>query len=75
LGALTRFIIFSPDFLDISFSAAEQRIEKLKTFPGRPRLRSSLEIRPCGERQQGKRDDPKRRIAHSRFLGHEPILS
>ena len=27
------------------------------------------------KRQQSKRDDPKRRITHSGFLGHRPILS
>ena len=32
----------------------------------------SLEVRPCGDRQQDNRGDPEGRIAHSRFLSHEP---
>ena len=38
-------------------------------------FRLPLKVGPCGERQQGKRDDPERRITHSGFLGHTPILS
>jgi len=46
--------------------------------PAQPRhllFRLSLQVGPCGKRQQGKRDDPERRITYSGFLGHTPILS
>ena len=32
----------------------------------------SLEVHPCGKRQQNNHSDPEGRIAHSCFLSHEP---
>jgi hypothetical protein len=39
------------------------------------RLSLLFKVRPRGHRHQDNRNDPKRRIAHSRFLSHAEFLA